>query len=58
MMHKVADFLPNCILNGDSVFVQAMQELATSGVHVKESYFLLKHRRQVSMSDPVGLPHA
>ena len=58
MMHKVANFLPYGVLNRDSVLIEAMQQLATACLHIKEGHFLLQDRCQVGMPNPVSLSYA
>jgi len=56
-MHKVANFLPNGILDSHSVLVEAVEQLATTGFYIKEGHLLLQNCCQICMSDLVGLPH-
>lgn len=43
VMHKVAHFLPNGILDGHCVIVQTVEELSRRCLCVKERHVLLQH---------------
>ena len=43
VMHKVAHFLPNSILNGHCVIIQTIKELSRRSVCIKECHILLQH---------------